>query len=356
MTLQVSAGIQKRNSAIDLLKMISIFGVLVIHISSSGYSDFPIQSFNWYATAFWSALIRFAVPVFFMCSGALMLDPKKEITPKALYTKYLPRILIALFFWAAAYEAYHLFQLYRAGGALPPGSIWASFKNLLLFRHHFHLYYLHIIILVYAFLPMTRILIRHASKEQLMYAIAIWFFLGIVLPFAANFYPFTLLSKILARYSINTTYAAIGYGIMGYYLKKYPPRHAYRFGLLFLLGFCIVFCGTVLGSSLRGSLVTNFLEGMSPGVAFLAIGLFGVVTALFSNKPAGKPVMKLSAASFCIYLVHDFFNLIFRDLHVDISILPSALSIPMLAVINLLLSFLVYLVLSRIPVVKTYLV
>lgn len=50
--------------------------------------------------------------VFFLCSGALLLPPEKEVTVRRVWTKYIPRILAALLFWAAAYEGV---ELLRAG-------------------------------------------------------------------------------------------------------------------------------------------------------------------------------------------------------------------------------------------------
>lgn len=347
---------EPRNGVIDILKTISIVGILIIHISASGFLTYPINSFNWYASVFWGTLIRFSVPVFFMCSGALLLDPRKEITLKTLYGKYLLRIIAALFFWAAAYELFGIIVGYISTGVWDSQQIITAAKNLILFRHHFHLYYLHIIILVYVFLPITRVFVGNATKSQLKYALIIWFLAGILYPFIKQFYPFTLLSGIPLQYSINMTYSAIGYGIAGYYLKEYKSQQWAKYAVLYLLGFLLVFTGTSLGSVSQGAFNSMFLEGMTPGVAFMAIGLFGAVSAKYADKPGCSPVRKLSLASFCIFLVHDFFNIIFNSIGFNIHLFSPWLAIPVITAANLLLSYGVYLVIAKIPVANKYLI
>lgn len=342
----------QRDTAIDLLKAAAIIGVLTIHISAGGCGC-DIGSWNWCASMFWGSLTRASVPIFLMCSGALLLDPQKRLTIPMLYRKNLLRILIALFFWASAYKFNALFH--SAAGCSVQGII-QSIKEVILFQHEFHLYYLHIIILVYVFLPITRILTAGATKQQLRYILAVWFILGIVYPTVQVFWPFTLLSGIPLQWSMNMTYSAVGYGIMGYYLKKCAAWRAGPCLLLFACGFVLVFGGTAAVSFATGTLYQPFLEGMSPGVALMAVGLFGAVTALCRGGRVSAAAEKISKASFCIYLVHMFFIYIFQSLGFTIWLLPSLVSIPILVCAVFVCSYVLYLILSHIPVVNRYLI
>lgn len=207
----------ERNSKIDLLKTVAIFGVIVIHMCSGGYAA-QIPSFNWISSVFWGSIVRASVPIFFMCSGALLLSPQKDLSLKKLFTKNLLKIVIAMFAWASAYKFYHLFT----AETLTFAACLQALKEVILFKHEFHLYYLHILILVYVFLPITRIFVKNASQKELKYALAIWFLLGIIYPTVKVFWPFNLLTGIPVQWSMNMTYSAIGYGILGYYLSCYP--------------------------------------------------------------------------------------------------------------------------------------
>jgi surface polysaccharide O-acyltransferase-like enzyme len=336
-----------RNGAVDFLKATAILGVLTIHASFGGY-DNPVGSFNWLSAVFWGSLARPAVPVFLMCSGALMLDPRKELTTRSLFRKNLLRILVALFFWASAYQ---FSRLLVSGGGITAQALVRALKDVILFRHEFHLYYLHIMLLVYLCLPVTRVFTAHAARQQYRYLLGVWFVLGIVYPIALKFWPFTLLAGIPPQYSVN-----MGYGLAGYYIKQLSALKFRTCVLLFAGGFAIVFGGTLTMSLNQGALYQLFWEGMSPGVALMAVGLFGMAVSRFRDaKPPGW-TERLSRASFCIYLVHIFFLDALVSHSFTVRLLPCLVSIPLTVAAVFLCSCLTYLVLSRIPFVRNYLI
>ena len=342
-----------RDRSIDVLKTIAIFGVLTIHAAAPGTTQYPLGSAGWVASVLWGSVIRFAVPVFFLCSGALLLRPEKEITLRALYGKYLLRIVLALFFWAAAYEAFDL-VIAALRGAFTPALIVPAVKRLILFDHHFHLYFLHIMLLVYALLPLTRLLARHMDKTTYRYALALFLLLAVVYPFLLPHWPFALLQGIPRQYAVNLTFGAVGYTLMGDYLQRHATRRRAPYAVLFLAGLGLTIFLTIALSLRHGAFYAGAWEGMSPGVAMMACGLFGLVRACPGLTRRLGFATAIAKASFCIYLVHDFFNILFRAAGWTLGALPG-LAIPAQVLCNLGLSFLVYLVLRRIPFVRTYL-
>ena len=340
-----------RDLSIDILKAIAIFGVIIIHTCSYNYE---IASVNWITSVFWGSAARASVPIFFMCSGALLLAPRKNFSTKRFFKKKVLRILVAMLFWAMAYKVFHLL----VGHNLSIANIFQSFKEVLLFNQEFHLYFLQIILIVYLFLPITKIITEHATKRQLEYSLVLWFALGIVFPTVYIYWPFTLLSDIPMQYKISMTYSAIGYGLLGYYLKQYPLQNRKGYTVLTIIGFLITFGGTYISSSRQGVLDPHFLEGMSVGVCILAAGIFGICISAKSpeNKIIRKSAVYLSKASFCIFLTHLFFIYALSSLGITAAILPTAVSIPLVAIIILICSTLTYEVLSRIPIVNEWLI
>lgn len=338
---------------IDWLKTIAIIGVLFIHTSSGG-SVYPVSSFNWIYNLFWGVLFRASVPIFLMCSGALMLNPQKAFTVKSLYTKNILRLIIAMYFWGMVYKIFDLL----GKESISVQNIVQSVQEVLLFNQEFHLYYIHIILLVYVFLPVTRIFVKNADQKYLQYFILVWFCVGIFYPTVRPYWPFMLLSGIPAQWLLNMTYASIGYGILGYYLRNFSVFPRLMYVILGFSGFVAVFAGTWYVSAKDAVFYQGFLEGMSAGVCFMAAGIFG----FFSSEKASfgiktKNVISfISKAAFCIYLVHIFFIRIFQHFGIDILIMPSLMSIPLLVFANLFCSSFVYIILSRIPIVKKYLV
>lgn len=340
--------VQKRDNSIDLLKTIAIFCVLLIHTAATSMYG-PIPSPDWYASVFWGSISRFAVPVFFMCSGALMLRPGKDLPLKRLWGKSILRLVLAMLFWAFAYKCFHLL----AAGSFNLPALWQGFKEVLLFNQEFHLYFLHIILLVYALLPVLRVISANADKKLLQYLLLMWLLLGIIFPTVRPYWPFSLLDGIPAKWMLNMTYSSIGYCFLGYYMKSYPLKGKAPYWALLVLGFGIIMGGTLISSLQTGSLDEHFLEGMTLGVCLMSAGIFGLCLGFSPKKRVAKLVLHLSKASFCIYLVHAFF---LPKILVLVGLYPLAVSIPILAFINLLLSLLVYEVLSRIPVVNKWLI
>ena len=92
----------KRIVWLDLLRIFSIFFVIMIHVTSiNWYTETP-SSFDFNVLNFYNGISRFCVPVFVMLSGALLLS-KKNIDIKTFYKKNILRLIIALIFWGLFY-------------------------------------------------------------------------------------------------------------------------------------------------------------------------------------------------------------------------------------------------------------
>ena len=89
----------------DILRIISSFAVVLIHVSAR-YNRFDINSHNWKISFYYNGMSRFAVPLFFMMSGALFLN--KNIPLKKIFNKYIKNIIIHLLFWSFIYSIYIL--------------------------------------------------------------------------------------------------------------------------------------------------------------------------------------------------------------------------------------------------------
>lgn len=340
---------KSRANDIDLVKAIAIVCVLIIH--SCRYTA-PVMSFNWISTVFWGSVSRSAVPLFFMCSGVIFLDPERKLTVKKLYFKYILRIVVALFFWAMTYKVYILIS----DGRFSPSELVVAVKELFLFKHYTHFYYLHIIILFYALMPIVRVFTKNASRTELRYALILWFAVGILYPTLSPYWPFTLLSGMPKQWLLNMTWASVGYGLLGYYLKKYPISLKLSLPSL-LSGFAVIFGGTLYFSHIKGSLDARFFEGMTVGVMLLAVGVFSIAGAI--SKKMGNILLSttqyVSKGSFCVYLIH----LILWDRLVRAGIFPDSLPIiliPLIAIGILLVCLLIYFILSKVPIVNKWLI
>ncbi len=344
-----------RESFIDLLKTVSILGVITIHSNVPGLMASPIGSFSWLSSVFLGSMVRFSVPVFFMCSGALLLDPEKELTVRKIYGRYLLRVIIVLLLWALASEAFDLFRAVYPSGRLELYMIKDALLRVLGFKHHYHLYYLHIKLLFYALLPVARVFVKNASEKEYRYLLILWLLLGIVYPSVGACIPALKPTGIPAQYSVNLAYSSIGYGLLGYYIRTHKPKNIRIPCLIYLCGFALTFgCFTVF-SIRSGKNATVFWEGVLPLVFLMAVGLFSAAAAR-RDKPVPGFIGTVSRATMCIYLVHEFFLMLLKIIGLSSAVFLPLVSVPLVVCITLVLSFCVYLLLRKIPCVNRFLI
>ena len=340
----------KRDTGLDVVRAIAIVMVITIHIAGSSMY-LPVGSADGWGATFWGIVARPAVPLFFMCSGALMLG--RNISLKRLYSHNMARIIVAMLVWALGYQLVDLFpdQMNLAG-------LWIAVKNTLTFNHEFHFYYLHILILVYAFLPVTQAFVRGASRRELEYLLIFWFITGILFPLLRDFPPFSLIYTVGLWYRMNMAYSAVGFGVLGWYLKRYGMELSSKwYALAWATGLAITFGGTAFFSLRGGALDGRFLEGMSPGPMLMALGLFGLMA---NREKWPAPVVRVSGrlalSAFCIYLVHILVMHVVVRLGLNVYAAPCLIVIPLALLAVLIPSYLCWEVLRRIPIVKTWLI
>ncbi len=345
------AELRTRDSSIDLIKAFAIVGVLVIHVVSSVLTQTKVGSIEWISGLFWGSLMRASVPLFLMASGAIMLNPGKKLSLKKLYFHNIARIIVAMLVWGFAYKIYHLWVESQLNFSM----IWYSFKRLLLFDQEFHFYYIHMILLVYVFLPITRHFAEKADKKLLKYTLCVWLILAILYPTLRAFSPFTLLSGLTGQWAINLSFSGIGYGLLGYYLKKYPL--SFNKGVLCTAtGFLVTFVMTFYLSLKTNSLNEIFLQGTSIGVCILAVGIFTISSHVKCTNVIEKAVTFLSKSSFCIYLSHMFALYLFTYIGLTVSVLSPIVSVPLISTVALFISLIIYIVLSKVPVLRKWIV
>lgn len=347
-----------RDLAPDVLKLIACVGVIVIHVCGQGVTLFEIGSFDWLVCTFWDSLARFAVPVFFMCTGAMMLSPERDLTVKRIYKQYFFRILIILLFWAWVYYIFRVLGEYIVTKWLAPGFLLDSVKETLRFNHHLHLYYLQILLLFYVCLPVFRSFVKSATYGEQKYAVILWLVLGIAAPLLLHYRPFSYLGGLLPVMQINMVWSAAGYALLGHmmYTREPERKHLKVFVLMFLAGLLLTFGCTVASSLISGSVDLNFLEGMSPGPALCTAGLFGSVRIVCRGRDSNAKIARLTKASFCVYLIHHFFIMVFRQIGFDVTLFSPLIEVPVEAAAVIVLSLVGWKILSVIPFVKDHLI
>lgn len=88
----------------DLLRIVSVFSVIVIHAASVGNIGFNTFSDVWLWCNLYLSFSRFAVPVLVMISGVMLLDPKKDYSMKKIFLQKIFRLATAFVLWVIFYS------------------------------------------------------------------------------------------------------------------------------------------------------------------------------------------------------------------------------------------------------------
>ncbi len=80
-----------RTSYISILRIVAIFLVILIHSSSGYLNSNEFESFDWSYANWLNSFSRFAVPLFVVISGALLLQ--KDESTGQFYRKRLLKIV-----------------------------------------------------------------------------------------------------------------------------------------------------------------------------------------------------------------------------------------------------------------------
>jgi surface polysaccharide O-acyltransferase-like enzyme len=284
-----------RVAYLDILRFIATFGVILIHITSSGYT-FPIYNKGWFISVVGNSLVRWSVPVFVMISGALFLNPYKKVTIKGILKKNVTRLLTAYIFW---YVTYVLLKTIRANIL----SESLSFDELI--APEYHLWFLPMLAGVYLLIPILRIVSE--NKKLLDYSLLLWggyVFISFVMDWN--------IPQISGLFKMNIIIGYGGYFLLGHYLFSHDFTRRTK-SILYLLGFLgtiITILGSLVMLTIDGDSHVKYSEYLSPNVALMAIAVFMLVKT-YTSKIELNRIMHIIDYSrkelFGIYLTHYMF-------------------------------------------------
>ena len=87
----------KRKYYLDVLRICAISAVVLMHCAGFADNDVNPSSVLWNSAIIFNNITKYAVPVFVMISGSLMLG-RTDISLKQLFQKYIFRLVTAYIF------------------------------------------------------------------------------------------------------------------------------------------------------------------------------------------------------------------------------------------------------------------
>ena len=330
---------------IDKARISAAMAIVVLHSAILVQSANLLGSGYWWSGNIYNSLVRWAIPVFVMISGALLLDPGKNEPFGLFYRKRIARIFIPLLAWSAIYLCLDYFYAATYGIQISKQQI---FLNLLEGKPHFHLWFLYMIIGLYLFTPFFRLIIRNTSHKDLQILVLIMFLIS------AFSFLYTELIPGVPPLFITKFIPFIPYYFLGYLIRstQYKPS---KITLL-----VIFFCSGVITAT--GYYFSAQIRHVSSGIYFYGYFSFAVIIMAacilmwfryYHIKTCNSgTIHQIAQLTLGIYLIHPIFLKLINLKGWGISIMNPALSIPLTAIAVFCLSLASSWLIKQVPVLK----
>ena len=344
--------VRKRQFHLDLLRAIACLSVVMIHVSAEfvtrGTSgpDFILGNLL-------DSLSRAGVPLFVMISGALMLDEGYELTKK----KWLGHIGRMTAFYAVWSTVYCI--LFRVIGLVSRGEkvrMLGVFTQII--SGHYHLWFVPMIVGLYLILPLLRLWVKEANVRYVRYFLLLSFVFAFIVPQVMEILLFevkalkpvqTLWDNMFFEYTAGDT----AYFILGWYLNR-SKRSVPLAAIALVAAFLLTFAGTYTATTVLEMKTYPFYENFTVNVLVYSAAIFVLCRSLFGQerqpgKLVQRTVNRLGKYSLGIYAVHVY---VISKLMPEFGHLHAAAGLPLIFALTLLLSAILSMVFSRIPLLK----
>jgi surface polysaccharide O-acyltransferase-like enzyme len=291
---------------IDWLKVIACFMVVLLHISGADFHNFGQK---WLSANFWDSLTRVCVPIFFMVSGATLLNKTEALS--TFYRKRLGRVAIPLLFWSVFYLWWLDYNGVHTGNWL---------LAILQGPTMYHLWYFYALFGLYLFVPVMRRFYQASTQSEKMFFLAVWFLTASLKPTLQSLYLDYSASAAgysgaciylppinqLDIYNLQYFGGYVGYMLLGSMLYECGNKGTLRQGIaLFLLGSTATFIATYVVSKAFGKPCEFFYVYGAPFVLLAATGLF-IALVRMRIGPSSRGLRIASDCTLGIYGLHPF--------------------------------------------------
>ncbi|MGN0522567.1 MAG: acyltransferase [Eubacterium sp.] len=353
---------QSRILWMDMLRVAAIFLVIVIHVSAQNYYKVPITSARWISFVAYDSFAHIAVPLFVMISGALFLDKNKEISIKKLYTKNILRIVTAFIFWSLLNTVSTCVLNYLEKGVFIEGGAKKFIQTLIEGRGT--MWFIFMIIGIYMITPLVKCITENDRLTE--YFVVIFVVMSVVLPTVyeiGSLERWDIISYFKTEYvkmEFHFAKGYVGYFVLGYYLNNKTISKKIR--MIFYAGGIVCTLAsialTVFISQNVEKIYNYFLGNMTPAILIIACAVFLFfkyeVSRIKLPQSCVKLMLSVSKCSFGIYLVHMIVLDVFNHFGFSSVSFNGWINVPVLSACVFVCSYLIILIISKIPVLNKY--
>lgn len=343
-----------REYGLDILRIVSICGVVAIHVFGYMLGRAPRESRSWWTAVVLDVGWIWVVPVFVMISGALILGSRMTSEqPGLFYRRRAGRLIPALIAWNLIYLIGVRFWM--RGEDLSPQRTLQLLVDGSVFTQ---LYFLWLIAGLYAVAPVLAGFLRGGGQARAIMAAA---------AFLAAALLFYMLPGVLSLFGavspVRLNFLTHWMPYVGYFLAGFALRDVRLSGkrlAMTAVATAGLIAGTIWHYGNKGEVrlldAVFSVSYLGIGVAAAALGVFVVTLSLAAKLNVGRwgrTLTELSNATFGVFLVH---LVIFEVIRLQFPGVGNGLSVRALAlayIVTLVASFAVSLVARRVPVLRS---
>ena len=336
---------------ISLASVVSAIAVIYLHANGCFWNFSPNR--YWFTANIIESVFYFAVPIFFMISGAMLIDFNKKYDLKQYFSKRIYKTVIPFIIWSFIGL---LIQIYYLKTVNVNDVTIGYIVNGLLSGRLVGVYWFFIpLFLTYLAIPVFAYISDNNKKDILIYTTSAAFILNCLIPFIIKIF------NIQVEYSLSLTVCSgvLFFSLVGYLLHKYELSRKYRL-VLYVLAICgllMHIIGTYELSIAAGKIIDTYKGYTNLPATLYSIGVFVFIkydlVKMMKFDLVSKFVHFTDFYTFGIYLIHWY---LLEFLIKTFNIVNTSIIYRLFApIVVLIMSIIIIYLIRKIPIIKNIL-
>lgn len=289
-----------KKNYISILNVLACIGVVILHTFETGYTS----DANFVFEVLIRAIAYCAVPVFFMITGATLIDYRERYDTKTFFKKRLLKVIITLIIWSIIY---FIINFFKGKFSINDLSFKFVFEYFFLVKTNPIFWFFVVIIGIYLAIPVISLIPQETRRKAFLYIIIITFVFNQFLP--------DLLYHLNLNYNYDLksplTYSGwISFIFIGYYIDKYEivKKHRVIIYVLGIIGFLTMVVPTIFISYHKNESCSWFDEYYDAPCVLYSASVFLFFKSKINNNQIVTKIMPffnfVAPTTLGIYVLH----------------------------------------------------
>lgn len=289
-----------KKNYISILNVLACIGVVILHTFETGYTS----DANFVFEVLIRAIAYCAVPVFFMITGATLIDYRERYDTKTFFKKRLLKVIIPLIIWSIIY---FIINFFKGKFSINDLSFKFVFEYFFLVKTNPIFWFFVVIIGIYLAIPVISLIPQETRRKAFLYIIIITFVFNQFLP--------DLLYHLNLNYNYDLkfplTYSGwISFIFIEYYIDKYEivKKHRVIIYVLGIIGFLTMVVPTIFISYHKNESCSWFDEYYDAPCVLYSASVFLFFKSKINNNQIVTKIMPffnfVAPTTLGIYVLH----------------------------------------------------